>query len=228
MEPSGKRKFNGEGDSNSSTGSPSPKKKVIGPSLPPLASSEQPNPQSDSGSDSESDDDFGPSLPPPHGQPAPTPAQQPADNQLTQPKAHEKKEGQRDQWMLHPPEQSEWASKIDPTQIRSRKFQTGRSAGSATSKEVDASWMETPQERMRRLGDEVLGVSSPSGTTKTPASSSRANAARAKSMEDKIKKFHVSQKVKIRVRVRALTDTREGSNWKESPFGDPSRCAQRG
>jgi Protein of unknown function (DUF3752) len=195
MEPSEKRKFNGEGNSDSPTGSPSPKKRVIGPSLPPSASSsEQPKPQSDSGSDSESDDDFGPSLPPPHGQAAPATADQPVDNQLTLPDVHEKKEGQRDQWMLHPPEQSDWASKIDPTQIRSRKFQTGRSARSATSKEVDASWMETPQERMRRLGDEVLGVSAPSGTTKAPASSSSASAARAKSMEDKIKKFHVSQK----------------------------------
>lgn len=196
MEPREKRKFNGEEDGGSLLEPPSPKKRVIGPSLPPSTSpSEQPKPQSDSGSDSESDDDdFGPSLPPPHGQAAPTSADQPANSQSTLPEALEKKEGQRDQWMLHPPEQSDWASKIDPTQIRSRKFQTGRSARSATSKEVDASWTETPQERMRRLGDEVMGVSAPSGTTKAPASSSGTSAARAKAMEDRIKKFNVSQK----------------------------------
>lgn len=109
------------------------------------------------------------------------------------PEVREEKAGQRDEWMLHPPDQSDWASKIDPTQIRSRKFQTGRSARSATSKQVDASWMETPQEKMRRLGDEVMGVSAPSDTTnKVPASTSSSGAARAKSMEDKIKKFQVS------------------------------------
>lgn len=194
MENSQKRRFNGGIDSGSPSAPPSPKKRAIGPSLPPTASSsEQPKSRSDSGSDSESDDDFGPSLPPPDGQAAPAPAAQSVGDQLTMSEVHEEKAGQRDEWMLHPPEQSDWASKIDPTQIRSRKFQTGRSARSATSKQVDASWMETPQERMRRLGDEVMGVSAPSGTTnKVPASTSSTGAARAKSMEDKIKKFQVS------------------------------------
>lgn len=195
MESSEKRKLDAEEDGDPQTGAPSPKKRVIGPSLPSSTSpSAQPEPQSnsgsDSGSDSESDDDFGPSLPPSQGGSAAAPIEQSADNRSAPPNVHEKKDSQRDRWMLQPPEQSDWARNLDPTQIRNRKFQTGRSARSATSKQVDASWMETPEERMRRLGDEVMGVSAPSSDDKKPASSS--SAARAKSMEDRIKEFNVS------------------------------------
>lgn len=182
MDSSEKRKYNAEDDGDDP---PEAKKRVIGPSLPPSASTQPDDAPSDSGSDSESDDDFGPGLPPTHGGSA---APVESSNRPASPKVHERKESQRDQWMLQPPGQSDWATKIDPTQIRNRKFQTGRSARSGTSKEVDASWVETPEERIRRLGDEVMGVSAPSGVSKQPRTS---DAARARSMEEQIKKFHV-------------------------------------
>lgn len=186
-----KRKIVANEDGNSSSQPHSPKRRIIGPSLPSSTSATTApgEPLSDRESDSESDDDFGPTLPPSHDETGAT-AEQSSNNQTYLPDVHQKKESQRDQWMLQPPDQSNWASKIDPTQIRNRKFQTGRSARSATSKQVDASWMESPEERMRRLGDEVMGVGASSDNSKQSVSS--ADAAKAKLMEDKIKKFNVS------------------------------------
>lgn len=183
MDSSEKRKYNAEDDGDDP---PEAKKRVIGPSLPPSAFIQPDDTSSDSGSDTESDDDFGPGLPPARGEAA---ASVESSNRPASPEVHGKKEeDQRDQWMLQPPGQSDWATKIDPTQIRNRKFQTGRSARSGTSKEVDARWVETPEERIRRLGDEVMGISAPSGVSKQPRTS---DAARAKSMEERIKKFNV-------------------------------------
>lgn len=190
MESSDKRKFDAEQDGSSPAGAPSPKRRVIGPSLPPSASAPAPpESQSNSGADSDSDDDFGPSLPPCHGDSAP-PVEQSMDNRSPLPDVPARKESQRDRWMLQPPDQGDWTSKIDPTQIKNRKFQTGRSARSATSRQVDSSWMESPEERMRRLGDEVMGVGAPPGDTNQHTPSSRA--ARAKSMEEKIQQYNVS------------------------------------
>lgn len=195
MESSEKRKFDAEQDGGSSAGAPSPKKRVIGPSLAPSASaSAPPESQSNSGSDSDSDDDFGPSLPPLHGDSA-QPAEQSMDSQPALLEVHAKKESRRDQWMLQPPEQGDWTSKIDPTQIKNRKFQTGRSARSATSRQVDSSWMESPEERMRRLGDEVMGVGARPGDTNQPTTSS--SVARARSMEEKIQKYNVSLVLRV-------------------------------
>ncbi|KAJ5167650.1 uncharacterized protein N7482_003244 [Penicillium canariense] len=190
MELTDKRKldFGPDGDE------PSPKKRVIGPSLPPPqpldapeSSSKDAHSDSNSDSDSDSDDDFGPGLPPSLG--GAQPARQFSEQQASQISETQKKESQRDEWMLHPPSQSDWASKIDPTQLRNRKFQTGKSARSSTSKQVDATWIETPEERMRRLEDEMLGVGAPSKSEgqRTPSST---NPARAKEMEEKIKKFN--------------------------------------
>ncbi|KAJ5714317.1 uncharacterized protein N7483_011498 [Penicillium malachiteum] len=166
------------------------KKRVLGPSLPPAAQPSDSKTSSAEDSDSDSDDDFGPSLPPPNGvavkneQPL-----QPSTNS-TVPKS-EQAETQRDQWMLNPPEQSDWANKIDPTQLRNRKFQTGKSARTTTSKNVDSSWTETPEERMRRIGDQVMGIGNPSNNSNPPSQSRSSQAqAQAQSMGEKIKKFN--------------------------------------
>jgi hypothetical protein len=196
MEPTEKRKIEAVTDSDE----PSAKKRVIGPSLPPPQpanahdNDSNKDSHSDSDGDSDSDDDFGPGLPPSLGgaQPAPETSVQPA----AQTSETQKKESQRDQWMLHPPSNSDWASKIDPTQLRNRKFQTGKSARAPASKEVDATWVETPEERMRRLQDEVMGVGAAPNRAEQRSSSTK-DAARAKAMEEQIKKFNVSPSPKV-------------------------------
>jgi len=206
MESTEKRKFD---EGNGDTQSNAPKRRVIGPSLPPASASAQVAHETSSGSESdESDDDFGPSLPPPDG--VSVPVEQSVDRSTSP--VHGKKESQRDQWMLAPPDGSDWATKLDPTQLRNRKFQTGRSAGSGGSKQVDSSWVETPEERMRRLGDAVMGVGSPSSDTKPKAS----NTARAKSMEGRIKKYNVSIPIAVISDPALMLAT--GSEWeKQSP-----------
>ncbi|KAJ5768808.1 hypothetical protein N7520_003367 [Penicillium odoratum] len=163
-----------------------PKKRVIGPALPPSTQSPESKASSDE-SETESDDDFGPSMPPPNGVSVVNGEPTLLDSSSVA-SSHEKKASQRDQWMLRPPEQSDWASKIDPTQLRSRKFQTGKSARAPGSKQVDASWVETPEERIRRLGDEMMGVGGPSRSSSNP--SSKSDARRTQSMEERIKKFN--------------------------------------
>jgi hypothetical protein len=171
-----------------------PKRRVLGPSLPPPTDpTSNSNSDAASGSDSDdSDDDFGPSLPPPAGQSIAPPATSTSLAESNTPAKEQKPETQRDDWMLHPPENSDWASKIDPTQLRNRKFQTGKSARSATagSKGLDAAWVETPEEKLRRLEDQVMGVGAPSSGTTQP-SASNPNAAKDKEMEEKIKKYNV-------------------------------------
>ncbi|KAJ5963103.1 hypothetical protein N7481_013408 [Penicillium waksmanii] len=172
-----------------------PKRRVVGPSLPPPTdptSNSDAASASGSASDSDdSDDDFGPSLPPPAGQSIASIATSASLAQANTPAKEQKPETQRDDWMLHPPENSDWASKIDPTQLRNRKFQTGKSARSATagSKGLDAAWVETPEEKLRRLEDQVMGVGAPSSGT-TQSSASNPNAAKDKEMEEKIKKYN--------------------------------------
>lgn len=151
------------------------KRRVIGPALPPQSGDSTP-----SGSDSE--DDFGPSLPPADGV-----AVEPVNNYKSSVPSSDLEESQRDQWMLQPPAQTDWATKIDPTHLRSRKFQTGKSAKSIPSK-TDASWVESPEDRIRRLQDEVMGVAATPNARQDTSSAADG----AKSMEKKILKYRVS------------------------------------
>ncbi|CEJ56720.1 hypothetical protein PMG11_02919 [Penicillium brasilianum] len=192
MEPAEKRKLDTEADGDE----PSLKKRVIGPSLPPPQPSDTPDDRKtdsqsdsdgDSDGDSDSDDDFGPGLPPSLGGAQPT--QQTTVHSTPHISQTQKKENQRDEWMLKPPSSSDWTSKIDPTQLRNRKFQTGKSARAPGSKQVDATWVETPEERMRRLQDEVMGVNAPPNRAEQRPSNTK-DAVRAKEMEEKIKRFN--------------------------------------
>lgn len=189
MEPAGKRKLDAEAADEEPL-----KKRVIGPSLPPPQPSDSHDSNdkdspSGSDSDSDSDDDFGPGLPPSLGGAQPT--QQTSVQSTSQISETQKKETQRDEWMLLPPSQSDWASKIDPTQLRNRKFQTGKSARAPGSKQVDAKWVETPEERMRRLQDEMMGVGAAPNRAEQRTSNTK-DTTRNKAMEEQIKKFNVS------------------------------------
>lgn len=146
--------------------SDSPKRRrVLGPSLPPAPLSELP-PSAASHSDSDSDSDFGPSLP------THTPS---AAECLRQQKLLEEQEAaaafakkpKREEWMLLPPTSSDWSSRIDPTKIRNRKFNTGKGAkappankagGGGDNKSI---WTETPEQKRKRLEDEVMGIKPP-------------------------------------------------------------------
>jgi hypothetical protein len=60
--------------------------------------------------------------------------------------------------MLAPPSDSDWSSRVDPTKLKNRKFASGKGAKAPGEKTgVSAIWTETPEEKRRRLEDEVLG-----------------------------------------------------------------------
>ncbi|THC97161.1 hypothetical protein EYZ11_003376 [Aspergillus tanneri] len=218
MEPSGKRKFESATDS---ANTPDKRHRVIGPSLPPPSfTSEAPAQQSDSDEDS-SDDDFGPSLPPPEGTVLESTAQvsvhnaTPGSSAETEPAANN--QSRRDEWMLLPPDDSSWASRVDPTKLRNRKFQSGRPGSSRPTGGVDASWTETPEQKMRRLQDEVMGVSTaPAAAGKQDDGTSRKNQA----MQERIEKYNEARRKETAAEEASWKDKK-----KEEEEDDPSKRA---
>lgn len=139
------------------------RRKVLGPAPPPAPLKERPAQDASGDEDSSSeDDDYGPALPT-----GPAPSSGSAHDALgpQAPPPEEENEPAapvaRDSWMLNPPQQDDLAARMDPTKIRARKFNTGKGArGSAQgSGEIDSIWTETPEQKAKRLKDEMMGVS---------------------------------------------------------------------
>jgi hypothetical protein len=143
-------------------------RRILGPSLPPAPLSERPSSPPNSNDSSSDDDDFGPSLPStPNNQPRPPQsAIEPSfASEQSPPKP------KREEWMLIPPSQSDWSSRIDPTKLRNRKFNTGKGAKAPPPKSSGntALWTETPEQKQRRLADEVMGVAAKPGSAAASA-----------------------------------------------------------
>ena len=119
----------------------------------------------DSSSTSSLDADFGP-APPTHSSVTPSKLVQPseADKYTSDERVQDKASGrvERDAWMTMPPTQDDLSSRLDPTKLRARKFNTGRGAaavaGSSSGKDAASVWTETPEQKRKRLADEVMGV----------------------------------------------------------------------
>ena len=197
----------------SSPPSDTKKRRAIGPQLPPPP--EQPIPSENipqeekrvatapgtkDADDSSDDDDFGPSLPPPptassaSGNPSirsnnPNSATNLAASSIA---AVSTTATTRDAWMLLPPAGTDWstsASAMDPTMLKSRKFNTSK-PGKALPSKTDAGtasiWNETPAEKIARLQREVLGIGATAQTSKhrsVESSNSAADAAEAANEE---------------------------------------------
>ncbi|PWY94042.1 hypothetical protein BO94DRAFT_317739 [Aspergillus sclerotioniger CBS 115572] len=196
----------------------SKRRRVIGPAFPPPADAAD----NSSSSDSSDDDDFGPSLPPPEGslpsttssQPTPTPSSETS----TAPKAP-----QRDAWMLEPIDGSNRSSRVDPTKLRNRKFQTGRAANTTPGGGgVDVSWTETPEQKMKRLQDEVLGVQTRPGAAVGTGDSGARGAQPSRAMQEKILRYN-EEKRKGEKAEQAARDAENGKKKEEED--DPSARA---
>lgn len=150
--------------------SPSPegadkRRRVIGPAMPPAPLEERPTepaiaqPQEDESSSD--DDDFGPSLPP-TGAEAQDDGPSTTRQEYTSEAQAEPAKPKRDDWMTMPPEQDGLASRMDPSKLRARGFNTGKGAKAPAEKGGDSSaWHETPEQKRKRLEDEMMGVSRP-------------------------------------------------------------------
>lgn len=98
---------------------------------------------------------------------------------------------QRDEWMLQPPDKSDWTSRVDPTKLRNRTFHTGRSARApSVADRADTSWVESQEQKIERKRDEVLGVSAPTPSGKESYGTEAPKMTEA--FQERIQKFSVS------------------------------------
>jgi len=173
----GKRKRSGQSEGSDSDDSVGPlppnadqnntvskKARVLGPSLPPQLQRQQQRSAPKDGSDSgdSSDDDFGPAMPSrsdaSSGKPsASTKGAQPELSSASASAAQSK----RDEWMTLAPASGDWSQRVDPTKLKNRKFNTGKSA--STSNAGADAWHETPEQKQTRLQREVLGIKGEKG-----------------------------------------------------------------
>lgn len=167
---------------------------VIGPSLPPAALDELPTLKRNLNAESDSDDDFGPAPPPAAGK-SDGGAQTFHDEAFAaeEQARNTAKKLQREEWMLVPPKQDDWSSRVDPTKLKNRKFNTGKGAkGPAQKGGTDSTlWTETPMEKRKRLEDEVMGVKKPAHLDQG-SHNSATNSAEAKETEKRISDYNVS------------------------------------
>jgi hypothetical protein len=80
--------------------------------------------------------------------------------------AQETKTG-RDAWMMMPPKQDDLAARMDPSKQRARGFNAGKAGRPPASGAGgdNALWTETPEQKRKRLANEVLGISTPTSST---------------------------------------------------------------
>lgn len=115
----------------------------------------------DSSSSSDSEDDYGPSLPSTAQKPTIGPSLPPSEDPTNETSAS--KPPARDDWMLAPPTNTGYQER-DPTKLRARKFASKPSSSTTSSKpgEIASIWTETPEQKLERLRNSVLGRSEPS------------------------------------------------------------------
>lgn len=62
------------------------------------------------------------------------------------------------------PKQDDLAARLDPTRQRPRTFNTGKGARGANDRDEDSSaWHETPEQKQKRLADEMMGIAPSAG-----------------------------------------------------------------
>lgn len=99
---------------------------------------------------------------------------------------------ERDEWMLVPPSQDDLSSRFDPTQLRNRKFNTGRGAKAPAAKGGDnAIWTETPEQKRLRLENQVLGIKEPTAPSAEDGSRGEKGSAEEEARLRKIREFNV-------------------------------------
>ena len=134
------------------------KRRVIGPAMPPALLQEKPKTllsparKTAHGDSESSDDDFGPAIPTgDEEQPTSTFDRISTDVEDAENGAKHLK---HDDWMMNPPEQDGLAARLDPSRRRPTKFGSGKASGHTDS----SMWHETPEQKRKRLENEVLGI----------------------------------------------------------------------
>jgi hypothetical protein len=111
------------------------------------------------------------------------------------PETKEEPSIKRDDWMTMPPTADGLAKNMDPSK-RARQFRSGKgaSSGGGGGGGMDSSWTETPDEKRKRLQNQVLGVAS------APSAKTASTSARSKHDEEaarRIKEHNVWQNIPV-------------------------------
>jgi hypothetical protein len=125
------------------------------------------------------------------------------------------KKAQRDEWMTLPPTQDDLAARMDPTKMRARKFNSGKGAGNTGG--MSSAWTETPEQKLKRLQDEALGIAAP--TNAAPATS---ESKRTKEEERRARKMR--EKIEA-TRGKSLVEQHQDKGTGKEKEDDPSKRA---
>ncbi|KAK8229754.1 hypothetical protein HDK77DRAFT_430651 [Phyllosticta capitalensis] len=133
------------------------------------------------------------------------------------------KQNQRDEWMMLPPDADGLASsRMDPTKLRARGFQSGRAARAAGSGNTGggdmSTWTETPEQKRKRLENQVMGVAAPEGKR------SKGSERDVKSKQDEETARRLREKNE-KARGPSLLEQHKGKAGKEEEEDDPSKRA---
>ncbi|KAM7222539.1 Protein of unknown function (DUF3752) domain containing protein [Rhypophila decipiens] len=160
---------------------PSAPRRVLGPAPPPAPLSERPTTDPNSDSDSDSDDGWGPALPSATStnRNIPVPSTAPVSQQSSAPK--------RDDWMIAPPTDNNFRAP-DPTKLKARGFASGPRASTDKSGGVSSIWTETPEQKLQRLTNAVLGREEAESSA-APVESRSSAATSRRVDEERIKAF---------------------------------------
>lgn len=116
-----------------------------------------------------------------------------------------------------PPKADDLAARMDPTKQRARKFNSGKGARAPAAADGDSAiWTETPEQKRKRLADEVMGVAAPG-----KASLSAREQARNKEAEETARRVREHDE---RNRGRSLYERHQESATREKD-DDPSKRA---
>jgi Protein of unknown function (DUF3752) len=136
--------------------------RIRGPTLPPSQNQQREvdAEKTNDDSNSSSDDDIGPKLSPfntkrPHDR---VPDHVEAECRgLSDPHDLPSTSLHRDEWMISPPDKGISKS----TRLRNRRFNAGRESYTSHMSGDTSSWIETPEQKKRRLENELMGVQMP-------------------------------------------------------------------
>ena len=152
------------------------RRRVLGPAPPPAPIDEKPpnSPREEkNGDESDSDDGYGPAPAPALHQVVVVDDGQHVETKDTE--VDEVQKPQREEWMLAPPTGGDWNSRVDPTKLKNRRFNTGKGARGPPQVQSTGGtlWTETPEQKRKRLQDEVLGVANPSTSEQAKSKKSK-------------------------------------------------------
>jgi hypothetical protein len=124
--------------------------------------------------------------------------------------------------MLAPPPSSSTFSERDTTKIRARKFASKPKPTSSTAPGAPSIWTETPEEKLRRLQDSVLGRTS--STSDGPSSLSEEQQRKARRDEALAAEIH-AQRGKTLLEEHQGGKKAAGGKPDEEEEDDPSKRA---